>query len=133
MKRSKGELILESHLKSYKIPFEAEYRFCERRWRFDFAFPAKRVAVEVEGGVWMQKSRHTSPKGYINDMEKYTEAACQGWTVLRFTPQQVKKGEAINKILKTLGEIVTVCPAGNAIGSVTPNIVRPCKRGKGCD
>jgi very-short-patch-repair endonuclease len=129
MKRSKGELILESHLNAYKIAFEAEYRFCERRWRFDFAFPLKRVAVEVEGGIYTF-GRHNRPTGMIADMAKYNEAAAMGWTVLRFTPQQVKKGEAINKILKTLGEIVSICPPGHAIGSVTPNIVKPCKRGK---
>jgi len=132
MKRSKGELLLESHLNAYKIKFEAEYRFCDRRWRFDFAFPLKRVAVEVEGGIY-NYGRHNRPTGMIADMEKYNEAAAMGWTVLRFTPQQVKSGEAINKILKTLGEIVTQCPPAHAIGYRPENIIRPSKRGKGAD
>lgn len=132
MKRSKGELILESHLKAYKILFEAEYRFCDRRWRFDFAFPPKRIAVEVEGGIYTF-GRHNRPTGMIADMEKYNEAAIMGWTVLRFTPQQVKSGEAINKILKTLGEIITILPAGYAHGGVPNYKVMPCKKGHKAD
>ena len=129
MKRSKGELILESHLNAYKIKFEAEYRFCDRRWRFDFAFPLKRVAVEVEGGIY-NYGRHNRPTGMIADMEKYNEAAAMGWTVLRFTPQQVKSGDAINKILKTLGEIVTQCPPAYAEGSVVIQRVKPRQKAR---
>lgn len=48
-----------------------EYRFCQRRkWRFDYAAPQHRVALEVEGGVW-SRGRHTRPQGFLGDMEKY--------------------------------------------------------------
>lgn len=54
-----------------------------RKWRFDFAFPDKMIAVEIEGGVW-SGGRHRRPIGFIKDMEKYNAAALRGWRVLRY-------------------------------------------------
>ncbi|MEQ3161647.1 hypothetical protein AAA214_00660 [Parabacteroides goldsteinii] len=45
----------------------AEYRFHPGRdWRFDFAIPSHRVAVEVEGGAF-NGGRHIRPEGYLRD------------------------------------------------------------------
>lgn len=66
-----------------------EYRFHPtRRWRFDYAWPALKLALEIEGGVWT-RGRHTSPKGFLADMEKYNAAACLGWRVIRVTPKSI--------------------------------------------
>lgn len=68
---------------------EAEYRFDpSRKWRFDWAFVADKIALEVEGGVWT-RGRHLRGKGYLGDLEKYNAAAIQGWCVLRVTPDQL--------------------------------------------
>lgn len=73
----------------------AEYRFHpKRKWRFDFAWPERRLAVEIEGGV-MSKGRHVRPQGFTNDCEKYNQATQLAWQVLRFTGQDVKSGKAI--------------------------------------
>ena len=62
-----------------------EFRFHEKRkWRFDYAFPSHKVAIEVDGGVWTG-GRHINPQGYINDMEKLNTASSMGWLVLRIT------------------------------------------------
>ncbi len=72
-----------------------EYRFAPpRRWRFDYAWPAQRIALEIEGGVWTG-GRHVRGKGYVSDCEKYSEAALLGWRVLRVTPAQIKDGRAL--------------------------------------
>lgn len=64
---------------------EREYRFWPgRRWRADFAHPASRTLIEIEGGVWCH-GRHTSPKGFMADAEKYLTATLGGWSVLRLT------------------------------------------------
>lgn len=68
-----------------------------RRWRFDFAFEAVRLAVEVEGGVW-SGGRHTRGKGYLNDCEKYNAATELKWDVLRYSTQQLTKPETIAQI-----------------------------------
>lgn len=64
----------------------AELHFhAARRWRFDYAWPEHRIALEVEGGVW-SRGRHTTPAGFLADMEKYNAAAVLGWRVLRCAP-----------------------------------------------
>lgn len=62
---------------------EREYKFHHtRRWRFDFAWPDKKVALEIEGGIW-RGGRHTNPLGFIADCEKYNTALAEGWKVIR--------------------------------------------------
>ena len=76
---------------------EREYRFHPtRRWKFDFCWPSKMVAVELEGGTWTG-GRHTRPVGFEQDCEKYNEAAIMGWRVLRFTANMVRSGEALTE------------------------------------
>lgn len=73
--------------KELGVEVVAEHRFHEvRKWRFDYAIPHLRIALEVEGGVWTG-GRHTSSAGFLRDMEKYNEAALNGWVVLRCTPK----------------------------------------------
>ncbi len=98
MAKSAGEELLVIHMRGVGIePPEREFRFCERRWRFDFAWPIHKLAVEVEGGTWAG-GRHTRGSGYAADLVKYNRAALLGWIVLRFTTDQVKNGEAIQQI-----------------------------------
>lgn len=97
---NKGEAALELQLKAYKLPYRREYRFCSRRWRFDFVV-GEDLAVEVEGGVYT-KSRHTTGKGFTADCEKYNTAVLMGYRVLRFTTQQVDSGYAIDTIRKAV-------------------------------
>ena len=74
---------------------EREARFDPvRKWRFDFLWRAARLAVEIEGGVWMKNGRHTSGKGYSGDAEKYNAAALAGYMVLRFTADMLHDGRA---------------------------------------
>ena len=82
-----------------KVPMpRTEYRFHPtRKWRADLIWPACYIAVEIEGGAWIQ-GRHTRGSGFVKDMEKYNELAICGYRLLRFTPQQVKSGEALRTI-----------------------------------
>ncbi|MFL9576311.1 DUF559 domain-containing protein [Acinetobacter baumannii] len=102
---SEGETVLATHLRACKISFEQEYKFHpKRKWRADFLITNTKILVEVEGGIWMVGGgRHTRGKGYIGDMEKYNEAAMMGFTVLRFSTEQVKSGLAVQQIEKMVG------------------------------
>lgn len=72
-----------------------EYRFHPiRKWRFDFAYVPERLAIEVDGGVFVQ-GRHSRGSGVEGDCEKYAEALLLGWRVLRITPRMVKDGRAV--------------------------------------
>lgn len=72
-----------------------------RKWRFDYALPEYKVAVEIDGGVWTQ-GRHTRPQGYINDLEKFNEAAAMGWLILKFTPQEQYRKATLELIKRTI-------------------------------
>jgi very-short-patch-repair endonuclease len=81
---------------------ETEYRFAPpRRWRFDYAVPKYKVAIEIEGGAHTQ-GRHTRGAGFINDMEKYNMAIELGWTLLRYTPGQKLKYSTIEQVRTVL-------------------------------
>lgn len=102
--------------RDYPIP-KREFRFHPtRKWRFDFAWEAERIAVELEGGVFTfpvtcdscgrhvhRKSkrtglmervsgamgRHTRGAGVHADCDKYNSATCLGWRVLRYTAKHL--------------------------------------------
>lgn len=77
-----------------------EFKFHpERRWRFDYAIPQYKIALEVEGGVWTQ-GRHTRPQGFLGDIEKYNTATLMGWRVFRITPTDLYRTATVN-LLKT--------------------------------
>lgn len=78
-----------------------------RKWRFDFAWPARLIAVEVEGGT-MMLGRHTRGQGFEIDCEKYGEAMRYGWSVYRCTPALINRGIAIQTI-ETLLHQATDC------------------------
>ena len=90
---------LERHMaviiRSLELPEpERELRFAPpRRWRFDFAWGERDIAVEVEGGTWTG-GRHVTGRGFENDCIKYNQAALMGWMVLRFTEGMLDDGTA---------------------------------------
>lgn len=72
-----------------------------RGWLFDFAWPSRLVALEVEGGTW-NGGRHVTGGGFERDCEKYGEAAVLGWLVIRVTGSMVKDGRALTLIERVL-------------------------------
>lgn len=75
-----------------------EYRFYKsRQWRFDYAMPLYKIALEVEGGVWTQ-GRHVRPVGFLGDMNKYNTATLLGWRVFRTTPSKLLSQDTLTLI-----------------------------------
>ena len=92
------EETLALNLRAYKIEFEREYRFHnKRRWRFDFYIPSKNLLVECQGGVWINGG-HNRGKGYTDNVEKMNEAVLMGYKVMWFTGDHVAAGTAIDMI-----------------------------------
>ena len=76
-----------------------EHRFHPvRQWRFDFAHPEWRIAVECEGLRRDGKGRHQSFLGFTNDCRKYNAAAELGWLVLRCTRPMLESLEIYDSI-----------------------------------
>lgn len=61
-----------------------------RMWRFDFAWPAFSVAIEVHGGQW-SNGRHNRGDGQRGDCEKKRAAILDGWIVLEFVTEDINK------------------------------------------
>lgn len=89
------------HLRAAGLPEPIrEFRFAKpigRQWRFDFAFPEHKVALEIEGGTW-SNGRHVRGAGYAEDIAKYNAAVLLGWRVLRATGAMVKDGTALQGV-----------------------------------
>jgi hypothetical protein len=100
---SAGEETFLLHCKAYNLAPEREYAFAPPRlWRFDFAWPHHKVAVEIDGGTKFGKSRHSRGEGFVGDCRKMNESALREWLVFRFTTEMVTSGEAIDVVRKAL-------------------------------
>lgn len=70
-----------------------EFRFyASRRWRFDFCHKPTMVAVEIEGFGHNKMNRYTS------DIDKYNQAAIDGWKLYRLTPNLI----TVNKLTEII-------------------------------
>jgi very-short-patch-repair endonuclease len=130
------EDLFAAQCRSYRLPrVEQQHYFAKcigRRWRFDFAFPDYKLAVEIEGlvvrRVWSAElqgggpvtikgyvanvtkceamtvamGRHATITGFREDTQKYNTAAMLGWTVIRFLQNDVKPGHAIEMTQRVL-------------------------------
>lgn len=90
---------IESKIAYY--PLHREFQFHPvRKFRFDYAFPKLKIAVEYEGGIFTQ-GRHTKGVGYARDCYKYNLALSLGWKVFRITP--ITKMDEIEMIKDVVG------------------------------
>jgi len=83
---------------SDEVPgFVREHQFLpSREWRVGFAWPdiSPRLAVEIEAGVRLKYSGPTK-SDYKENRKKYNYLALCGYFLLRFTPEDIEKGEAL--------------------------------------
>ena len=99
-RRLSAEDLLEMQLAVHGLSdgWVREHKFLDtRRFRFDFANPALKLAVEIDGGAWIG-GRHTRGLGIESDHEKQNLAVLAGWRVLRFTPRAVNDRSALQFI-----------------------------------
>ncbi len=83
-----------------------EFKFHpSRRWRIDYCWPSIKLAVEIEGGIWLKKGGHTTGVGFSKNIEKYNNLTLLGYRLLRFTPAQERNGDAIEMISELIGKV----------------------------
>lgn len=79
-----------------------EFRFYpQRKWRFDYAWPDHKLALEVQGGLFVN-GRHSRGAALLKEHEKLNTAAQLGWRILFVTPQQMASGEVVEIVRKAL-------------------------------
>lgn len=103
--RPEFESGLDTQCRQQGVPLGIPCRFHPtRKWRFDRAWPDRKVAIEVDGAAFQKGGgRHTRGAGYRNDCRKLAEAAILGWRVLRVTTDMVQSGEAFELLRRLLG------------------------------
>jgi very-short-patch-repair endonuclease len=102
--RSRKSIPLDVQLRAAGLMPRAtfEHRFAApRRWKFDLAFIDAKLAVEIDGGAFIA-GRHVRGAGYRDDIEKFAEATCRGWRILRVLPEQIRSGQALTWIERAL-------------------------------
>jgi hypothetical protein len=89
---SELELMFSKQITVLDIPPpRREFKFMENRdFRLDYAWPEKRLAVEVQGMVHRIKER------FLRDIEKLAMAQILGWRVLLVAGQDVRSGRAVS-------------------------------------
>jgi hypothetical protein len=73
---------------------ECEYRFSARRFRFDFAWLDRKLALEVQGGLFVN-GRHSRGAALLKEHNKLNLAASLGWRVTFTTPKALTSGETM--------------------------------------
>lgn len=93
------------------IEHELEYAFAKdagRKWRSDIAWPAAKVALEIDGGTWSY-GRHNRASSVLKDMEKGNGYAERGWAVFHVPWEWIERGsrnrsaEVLEAIVKAVG------------------------------
>jgi hypothetical protein len=91
------DLVFETHMGELGLRCRPEYKFYrDRKWRADYVVSRGAdtpALIEIEGGAWT-RGRHTRGNGFIEDLSKYNHASALGYKLFRFTPDQVRSGEA---------------------------------------
>lgn len=85
----KPEIVLAYwHAQGIPAP-AAEHRFHpERKWRFDWAWPAYWTYLEVDGGIWIAGG-HCRGAQVKKDWEKRNAATALGWRGLWCEPRDL--------------------------------------------
>lgn len=101
--KSELEQAFFDELKLYGLPLpRRQHRFHPvRQWAFDFAWPAAKVAIEIQGGIFVGGGHNRG--GYMEQSyEKMNEAARLGWRVFQFGPSQVRRKKRTTESSKAL-------------------------------
>jgi len=93
---SEPESALAFQLDAVGIPYEREFKIEGRRFRWDFKVGD--YLIEIQGGIWMDKSGHNTGRSLKRDYEKANFATMNKYHTLFFTADDVTSGQALKVI-----------------------------------
>lgn len=69
------------------------------KWRADFAVPALKIMIEVDGGTWDTGVKgHGYGHGATRDATKQNAAVLAGWRVFRFTTDMLQRRAVVGHV-----------------------------------
>lgn len=109
MRESKHEAALAAALAVYGrdlMPYEREVAAIPgRKFRFDFAWPAERVAVEIQGGTFAAGRSAHSGASIRRDHEKHNLATLHGWRLIYFNARDMTQ-RALPATVETIRRVL---------------------------
>jgi very-short-patch-repair endonuclease len=90
---SKVEDSLFAEMKLFGLPLPVRQHIFHptRRWRFDFAWIDRKIAVEIQGGIFMKGGGAHNRGAFMElDYDKINAAQVLGWKVFQFGPSQCR-------------------------------------------
>lgn len=102
--KSHLEAIVLSDLNAFGLSggMKTQFRFHPvRKWLMDFAWPLRKLALEVNGGTYMGGA-HSRGAGQRKDFEKWSEAGLLGWRVLHVDTVDVKHKVHVERVQRAL-------------------------------
>lgn len=69
----------------------------KRRYRIDYAWPAIKLGIEIQGGVFT-RGAHGSIYGILAGYKKANDACEHGWSIMYYLPSEMLTTETINQI-----------------------------------
>jgi very-short-patch-repair endonuclease len=112
-RREEHEQTLDFEIRAMRLPAPIpQYRWATelvtakgkpRQFRADFAWPAFRLLVEVQGGIWRPGGgAHSGGMAIERDIDKQQCAVLLGWWLFPVTTDDVKNGRAIGQVVRAL-------------------------------
>lgn len=100
------EMALYTRIEKAGLPIgEGQARIVEgRQFAFDRVWRPEKVAVEVQGGVWVQGA-HARGTGVERDCLKASMAGALGWRVLPISRAMIEDGSAVALIRQALEHV----------------------------
>ena len=74
----------------------------DRQWRFDFAWPTVKVAVEIDGFGLGHQASHRLAENH----QKQNAAVHQGWKVLRFTTRCLGSKQKVEDAVDLVARVI---------------------------
>lgn len=104
---TKAERDLIPHLKkahqdglfgNYAIVKQFRVQAQDQEYPLDFAIPSLKIGIEADGEIF-----HSAPKQKAHDKERDMKLSQQGWTIVRFTDEEIEKNPqmVVQSIIKT--------------------------------
>lgn len=91
---------------------EVEFAFAKeqgRKWRFDFAWPKQKVALEVDGGIWIGGG-HNRGAQIKKTWEKENSANLMGWHIYKCEPKDICKTQTAKLLQQALSSVRGTTP-----------------------
>jgi len=84
----------------WELKFDTEN---DRDWRFDWAWPEAKVALEIQGGTFVN-GRHSRGPALRKEYEKLNAAIVQGWVVIHTLAGEVMTNATARTLRRLLVE-----------------------------